>query len=74
MNIHNPTLAECIAYLRDGGDAYERERRANMRPMRESMRRAVGLAVVCGESEDLKLARQMGCGDEAKARRGENNG
>ena len=71
MNPLNPTIAEAIAFLRDGGNAYERERRANQRPMSESMRRAVGMAVVCGESEDLKCARQMGCRDEAHCRRGE---
>ena len=71
MNINAPTLPEAIAYLRDGGNAYERERRANQRPMSESMRRAVGMAVVCGESEDLRLARQLGNRDEARCRRGE---
>ena len=71
MNPLSPTLAECLAYLRDGGDAYERTRRATSRPMSESMRRAVGMAVVCGESEDMKCARQVGNRDEARCRRGE---
>ena len=74
MNPLNPTLSEAITYLRDGGAAYERERRANMRPMCASMRRAVGMAVVCGESEDRRWARACGSVTEARERRGENNG
>ena len=71
MNPLNPTLSECIAYLRDGGNAYERERRASTRPMSESMRRAVNVAVVCGESEDRRWARACGSVMEARERRGE---
>ena len=71
MNINAPTLPEAIAYLRDGGNAYERERRANARPMSEAMRRAVGMAVVCGESEDRRWARACGSVMEARERRGE---
>jgi hypothetical protein len=69
MDINNPTLAEAIAYLRDGGHAYELARRRACR----TGKRIVG-GVVCGESEDLKCARQCGSTLEVRERRGENNG
>ena len=36
-------------------------------------KRIIG-GVVCGESEDRRAARMVGNSDEAKCRRGENNG
>jgi hypothetical protein len=43
---------------------------------RESPRKPVDtrMAVVCGTSEDMRLARQVGNRAEYRARKGENNG
>ncbi len=46
--------------------------RRNAEAIRQGRR--VDVSGVCGESEDLKTARQMGNLDEARCRRGENNG